>query len=359
MSRPGSLKSRRNFVPVRLRGPFWIRVGLLIAFGLFSGCTWVQKRQEERQELCRQCIEQSFSAQQAGELDQARNYLDDALTSSPNHAEIWWNLAEISIQQDRYSDAIDELKRYVELQENDPHGHLRLAQLYYLQNDLERASTSLKEVRRRIPGNIDALMLSARLARKQGEPQAALTDYYHVLQVSPMHVEATLELTEMLLTRDDPVRAASILRELARQDLAPDDRVRTHLNLGIAYGQLERWETAVDHLMIAQGETEHPSARDRYRLAYAQYRAGANQQALEILLQLADAGLWSDRAEQLYATITGTASQQHLAPGVVTASLASSSRIILDNEYSSTGTISSPEASVEQESIVPPEWQKD
>lgn len=284
------------------------------------GCCWVQRNQGKNEEICRTMIEQSFSAQQSGELDEARKLLNDALELEPKHAETWWNLAELSIHQDNFPQAIEEQKKYVELQPHDPHGYLRLAQLYYLQGDYDEAQETLKETTRRIPNNIEAIILSARLARKQADHQQAMADYYHVLQVQPNHPEATLELAEMMLARSEPTRAATILRSLARSNLSTEDEARTQLNLGIAYGQAGRWDDAVEHLELAESLNETSTPRDRYRLAYAYYKAGTSQQSLEILLNLADSHQWDDRAERLYATITGTIPQTAYVDPVVSVS---------------------------------------
>ncbi|MBV11711.1 tetratricopeptide repeat protein [Rubinisphaera sp.] len=296
----------------------WLLLALVLL--LPSGCNWIQRKHGHNQDLCRVCIEQSFSAQQTGDLEQAREHLEKAIKIEPHHAETWWNLAELSIQQDRYNQAIVELKEYLELQPDDPHGYLRLAQLYYLQNDYEPAQVALKETIRRIPNNIDAVMLSGRLARKQADHSQAMSAYYHVLQINPNHAEATLELAEMLLAKHESVQAATILRSLARSNLIPEDEARTHLNLGIAYGQNGRWEDAVEHLAIADSMAEKPTQRDRYRLAYAHYKAGTSQQALEILLKMADSEHWDTRTENFYATITGTIPQTAYAPSVMSAS---------------------------------------
>ncbi|TWT59396.1 Formate-dependent nitrite reductase complex subunit NrfG [Rubinisphaera italica] len=299
-----------------------IVVWLLLApmLSVIFGCNWIQRKQGYNQELCRDCIEQSFTAQQTGNLEQARQHLEKSIKIEPHHAETWWNLAELSIQQDRYSQAIVELKEYLELQPDDPHGYLRLAQLYYLQNEYELAQTALKETIRRIPNNIDAIMLSGRLARKQADHPLAMSAYYHVLQVNPNHAEATLELAEMLLAKHESVQAAAILRGLTRTNLIPEDESRAHLNLGIAYGQTERWEDAVEHLAKADAMTDQPTPRDRYRLAYAHYKAGTSQQALEILLKMADSEHWDSRTENFYATITGTIPQTAYTPSVMSAS---------------------------------------
>ncbi len=297
-------------------------VGLLLAplLTVIFGCNWIQRKQGYNQELCRDCIEQSFSAQQTGDLEQARQHLEKAIKIEPHHAETWWNLAELSIQQDRYNQAIVEVEEYLELQSDDPHGYLRLAQLYYLQNEYELAQTALKETIRRVPNNIEAIMLSGRLARKQANHQQAMSDYYHALQVNPNHAEATLELAEMLLARQESVQAATILRSLSRSNLIPEDEARTHLNLGIAYGQNGRWEDAVEHLAIADSMSEQPTQRDRYRLAYAHYKAGTSQQSLEILLKMADNEHWDSRTEKFYATITGTIPQTAYASSIVSTS---------------------------------------
>jgi len=301
MDQPDVFQRNRRLrrLPAQL-GRFACALCLLSALG----CTWLQRHQTRDIDACRTCIEQSFAAQQAGNLGEARELLNEAASVQPDHAETWWNLAELSIQQDDYGNAVNELKRYVELQPSDPQGYLRLAQLYYLQNQYDAAEEWLGEVIRRTPNNFSAVMLSARLARKQADHQKAIAEYYHALQVMPHHAEATLELSELLIARHEPYRAASLLRDLSRRAMSTEDQARTHLNLGIAYGQIERWDNSVEQLELARGLNDSQLARDRYRLAYAHWKAGGSQQALELLIEMADAGEWNERSDALYATIT-------------------------------------------------------
>lgn len=284
--------------------------GVALIFCLFSGCQWLPRYQGRDTDRCRQQIEESFAAQQAGDLDQARKHLQNAADIHPGNSESWWNLAELSIQQDDYASAADELKHYITLQPNDPQGYLRLAQLYYLQNQYTQATEVLDETLRRSPRNFEAVLLSARLARKQSNHQQAIANYYHALQIDPKHVDTTLELAELLIARQESARASSLLRELARKNLQEADQARTHLNLGIAYGQEQRWDNAVTHLEIARTITPDPSSRDLYRLAYAHWKARGNQQALKLLIELADRGHWNNRAESLYSIITDSDAEQ-------------------------------------------------
>jgi len=270
------------------------------------GCSWMHKKQGKEFDFCRKRIEQSFQAQQTGDYEQAREHLKEAVAARPEHAESWWNLAELSIQQDQHAHAVRELKRYLELQPDDPQAYLRLAQLYYLQNQFTLSQETLQYVIKRSPNQFEAVMLAARLARKQANHQQAISAYYHALQILPHHPDATLELGELLISRYEPDRAAMLLRELERKSLSEPDRARTHLNLGIAYGQIERWDEAVQHLEASQELAQDVLPRDRYRLAFAHWKAGSSQQSLKLLLELADSGHWDKRTEMLYATVTDT-----------------------------------------------------
>lgn len=348
-----------------------VKIFVLIAAALMglseSGCSWLDKREEQSTDNCRVFIEKSFAAQQEGDFQSAQEYLDTAATLQPENAEAWWNLAELSIQRDQYEKAAEELEKYIHLRPTDPQGYLRLSQLYYLQNQYTQASEYVKQALQRVPDNIDALLLSARLARKQADHQQAIADYYYVLQVHPDHPEATLELAELLISRREPALAAPMLRALARKSIAEPDKARSHLNLGIAYGQLDRWEDAIAQLETADKLAPNSSPRNQYRLAYAHWKAGESQQALKRLIEIADQGTWNSRAELLYATITGTVPNYGLpdrltAVGIETqgrekqtASLLNESpgkTVMLDQLMYPTSTLNPP-------SITPPEWDQD
>ncbi len=264
----------------------------------------MQRKPTREQEVCREFLESSILAQQSGDMHKARGYLEDAASMHPNHAETWWNLAEISVQQEDPANAIQELKRYIELQPKDPQGHLRLAQLYYLQSRYALADEQLKIALRLSPQNFEAVLLAARLALKQAGPQQATAAYYRALHLRPGHTEATLELAELLIARRESDRAAAMLRDLSHRSLNQTEEHRTHLNLGIAYGQNGRWDNAVEHLTRARETTLDPQPRDHYRLAYAHWKAGESQQSLKLLIELADAGQWDSRADALFSKLT-------------------------------------------------------
>lgn len=312
------------------------------------GCAWLRHQQGRESEICRECMENSFRAQQAGDLRQAREYLADGAAQQPRHAEIWWNLAELSIQQDDYASAIRELTKYIELQPNDPQGHLRLAQLYYLQSQYKQADDALQPAIRLTPNNFEAILLSARLARKQAGHQQATAAYYHALQVNPGHVEATLELSELLISRMEANRAAGLLREMSRRNLEDEDMSRVHLNLGIAYGQTNRWENAVEQLILARSLAPSQDARDRYRLAYAHWKAGDTQQSLELLIELADAGQWNQRSDALYTKITQDSLAGEFNPTLQVVNYQSLAPFLPDRLL--------PSDAVNPQVLIPPEW---
>ncbi len=343
------------------------RTLVLIAFALVcltpTGCSWHTKREIKSTDNCQNYIEKSFIAQKNGNFRSAQEHLEKAVQVQPENAEVWWNLAELSIQQDQFEKAAKELKEYIHLRPSDPQGYLRIAQLYYLQSRYTQASEYVKQALQRVPDNVDALLLSARLARKQADHQQAIADYYHVLQSHPDHPEATLELAELLISRRDPALAAPMLRTLARKSITKPDKARAYLNLGIAYGQMRRWEDAVAQLETADRLLPDSSSRNRYRLAYAHWKAGESQQALKALIEIADQGKWNPRAELLYSTITGTVPDRGLPDRLTTvhfetdqekktAALSKdspSSTVLLDQ-------LTDPASTPTPLSIAPPEW---
>ncbi len=363
MLRPGC--QQHQFIRFRV-GKILVLFAAAQLLVLVSGCSWLEKREKKSTDNCRVFIEKSFSAQQEGDFQSARQYLNTATSLQPENAEAWWNLAELSIQLDQFDKAAEELEKYISLRPTDPQGYLRLSQLYYLQNQYTQASHYVKQALQRVPENIDALLLSARLARKQADHQQAIADYYHVLQVQPDHPEASLELAELLISRREPALAAPILRALARKSISRQDKARSYLNLGIAYGQLERWEDAVVQLETADKLSPHSTARDQYRLAYAHWKAGESQQALKQLIEIADQGKWNSRAELLYATITGTVPSYGLPERLTTVDFQTENSqkqtaSLLNESPGSTLMLDQlmyPPSALNPQSITPPEWEQ-
>ncbi|MBL4885764.1 MAG: tetratricopeptide repeat protein [Planctomycetaceae bacterium] len=327
-----------------------------------SGCSWLDKREGQSLSFCQECIKNSFASQKEGDIETAQQYLDAAIQAQPENAEVLWNLAELSIQQDNNEKAATELQKYIDLRPTDPQGYLRLAQLYYLQNQYTLADKFVQEALRRVPDNIDALMLSARLARKQGDQHQASTNYYHVLQIIPGQTEASLELSELLISQKEPSRATPMLRALARKSISTPEIARTHLNLGIAYGQMNRWEDAIARLETAHQLTSDPPSRDQYRLAYAHWKSGTSVQALRYLIDIADQGRWTPRAEALYSTITETVPNYGYPDRLTTVEYQSQEKqtVSLLSETSAEplliDQLINPVSPLAPVNIIPPEW---
>lgn len=331
-----------------LAGRVCASVSLLMMLCALVGCSWMQRKPTREQEVCREFLESSILAQQSGDIRKARGYLEDAASMHPNHAETWWNLAEISVQQESPNNAIQELKRYIELQPKDPQGHLRLAQLYYLQNRYELADEQLKFALKLSPQNFDAALLAARLALKRSGPQQATAAYYRALHLHPGHAQATLELAELLIARQESDRAAAMLRDLSHRSLNQEHEHRIHLNLGIAYGQNGRWDNAVEHLTRAREATLDPNPRDHYRLAYAHWKAGESQQSLKLLLELADAGQWDTRADALFSKLTEYSSQELHSDRLLMARYEPTAPFLPDRLVSA--------ENINSDDLIPPEW---
>src|SRR6056297_703571 len=109
MSRPG--RNRTYFIISKRARLACLFSAALLLTGML-GCEWIPKKMGNHEEICQDCIERAFNAQQAGNLEQARELLEQSLEAGPNHAETWWNLSEVSIHQDQYEQAAVELKEY-------------------------------------------------------------------------------------------------------------------------------------------------------------------------------------------------------------------------------------------------------
>ena len=263
---------------------------LCAAFGillLLSGCSsWRQHvlREESR---ARQLADQARQASDEHDWETSEQYLEEAIATNPEDSEFRLQFADVLLSQGKTEQAVDQLKRAAKKNPDDFRSFVELSRVLIDQRRHQQAAAPLNYVLERDPENLDALLLWAQLQTLLGKNDQAMQAYHRILQVDPNHVDATLGIARLKLQKADSREAAPLLRAVCQApDCTAEQRAKAYWQLGIAYGQDERWQDAVASLSQALHEGYPESVDHRYRLAYARYRSGDVATAAKDLQQL-------------------------------------------------------------------------
>lgn len=208
-------------------------------------------------------------------MAQAMELFEEALEETPNDPHLHRELARLLQSQGYPHLALEHLENAVEHNPDDVEANVELAHLYIDHNLAVRAVDCLDAALQNDPKHITALLLRAKLAERLDDPQSAVETYQRVLSVDPNNVPARVQIAALQLQKNQPGLSAPLLRSVCHCSRAtPEEIAEAKWNLGIAYGQEQRWSDAVLAMTEAGNECRSFSADDWYRLAYAQSQVG-------------------------------------------------------------------------------------
>lgn len=116
-----------------------------------------------------------LALKEAGAVDQAIAAYQEALRFAPDDADVYNNLAIALNRRHDYVGAIAAYRRAVELAPDNADVWANLATLYEQSNQLDEAKTALASGLKLAPRDQRLLLISARCARRSGEPAEAVT----------------------------------------------------------------------------------------------------------------------------------------------------------------------------------------
>lgn len=249
---------------------------------MLSGCAWYGYGDTKKESLAQKLTEQAHRSEAQGDLTGATESLQKAAQIDPSDVAARWELARLQRAAGNNPAAIETLKKVVELTPDDSAAWLELGELQFESGEYVWASRSFEAALQHDPLLIPALLKQAELEQLRGYDEQALELYHRILSIDKNHVPAMLQVARIQMLRDQSVRATLILRTVCFCRGASSDQIGEARNLlGIAYGQQERWEDAVESLSIAARIEHEPSTEQLYYLAYAQYRANLPIDAMQ------------------------------------------------------------------------------
>ena len=249
-----------------------------------SGCAWWAEYRDSfaySQGLYRQALEQESN----GRRSEAERLLRQSIESSPDDPEPRWELARILLETGQTPAALEELRYLLKAYPDDTRGYITLARTLVARARLDDAALLIDLAIRLDCRSTEALLLRGQIACARGDVPLAEETYHQILLQERENVEARLELARLNLSQGECRSVAAFLREtLAEVPLDQSQAQSANWLLGTAYASDERWGEAASALAL--GLPNDPSSDQRYKLAYACFRAGNPSRAREEIVRV-------------------------------------------------------------------------
>ncbi|CAI8955179.1 Lipopolysaccharide biosynthesis regulator YciM [Methylocaldum szegediense] len=204
-----------------------IRVFAFLGFSLavtvfLTGCGGAEERKAEYLERGRKYFEER-------NFEKAKVEFKNVLQIDPKMAKPYFYLGQIAEAQKDWREALGFYQKAGELDPNDLEVRVRMAKLYLLGKQIDKADALVNAVLGVKPGDIDARLVKAGLSSLKGDIAAAIEELGRITAEQPSRAEAFLILA-MLHTQQNRLDEAEVVLE---QGLAanPDD---AEMQLGLA-----------------------------------------------------------------------------------------------------------------------------
>lgn len=136
-----------------------------------------------------------------GHLDEARAYLNKALTVAPQHAALRLHLANILKAAGNYEEAVSELQKVIAADPDCAPAFNNLGTVYFAQKKYELASQAYHAALDVRPDYMDAYYNLGLTEARLGRDDEALTAYRALLALAPAHTGAHFQLGCFLMKR--------------------------------------------------------------------------------------------------------------------------------------------------------------
>jgi tetratricopeptide (TPR) repeat protein len=234
-----------------------------------------------------------------GNQRKAEDYFQQTLKANPGFADALFELANLRINEKRFVDAADLLRRYVKVSKDPAPGYYKLAmverglkQFDAAQRDLNVFQTLSKDAP---PGPYPFQHLFAYLDNRstlssRERTQLDLTELANQIKAHPGRPQDLYSLAEAYLKLgkiDDARGAIAQLDEISAQDF------RMQTGIGVLFARYRLYDDAIRHFQAA-AKTNPDSDDVKFDLADVYFRKGQNPQALETALTVSAEGQKDD-----------------------------------------------------------------
>jgi tetratricopeptide (TPR) repeat protein len=213
---------------------------------------------------------------EAGDMDGAMAFYQEALRDRPNYSEAHFYYARGLEKQGKEDLARDEYETALRIDPNSEKAHLHLGLLLAREKNDAAAAAEYEAVLQNNPDSAAAHNDLARLRQSEGKLDDSVAHYLAAIHDDPNLAQAHNNLGVLYLQRGQLVEAAGQLREALRLD--PND-FETRYNLAMALLQQEQWAGAVEILTNIAPQRVNDAGL-QYACGLALERTGDTRQAM-------------------------------------------------------------------------------
>ncbi|NWF72320.1 MAG: tetratricopeptide repeat protein [Nitrospirae bacterium] len=163
------------------------------------------------------------------EPNKARQQADIVLVSTPQNTEGLLLRGRSLINEQRYPEGMEELKKAIDLDPKNMHSYIELARAYLLSKDPDSAEAVLKQALAIEPRSVEIVMALGDLRLTTGKPEQAEAIYKQALDIAPQNEEIYLKLASFYQRSGKWSEVETIVQQLA--SLKPQDE-KPHIYLG-------------------------------------------------------------------------------------------------------------------------------
>lgn len=150
-----------------------------------------------------QIFEVAKKYHQEGRLENAELLYKSVLTVKPNLAEAWHLLGMVFYAKGNYIDALEHLKKAIELDKNNADYHNNIGEIYRMHGMLDEAELHFKFSIRLKPSNSDAYSNLALVCKSRGNLDEAKLNFSRSLQCNPKNVNTLLNVGSLFQSQGE------------------------------------------------------------------------------------------------------------------------------------------------------------
>ena len=153
-----------------------------------------------------------------GRTDEAKKVYSDLVAKKVDNVAALLGLADIYIQEKKWSEATDTINRARTAAQNDPAPGLKLVNLYELRQDWNSAKTVAAELGVQFPRDVDVLEAQGRAQFGAGDTNGAISSYKRASELAPNSLPILSRYLTLLNSGKYFAEARSVLQEAVARD---------------------------------------------------------------------------------------------------------------------------------------------
>ncbi len=150
----------------------------------------------------RPLIDRKMLSSEIGFFDSERKWTEEELKiyikSNPDDSRAYYRLAWIQAQERKFSEAIENFEKTIELDRDNAGAYNNLGNIHYMKGNQSRASYYYKEALKRDPGLADASFNLGYIYYHRGMLEEATKEFERVLRIEPQNYKARTMLERMV-----------------------------------------------------------------------------------------------------------------------------------------------------------------